>query len=314
MGPMFGFLKSGFQKIKGALSKTRSFLTQRLKSLFSKPLNEETFEQLEQILFEADLGSQCAMNFVEHLREELKRAPTQDIPTILKIFHDHALSLLKVPTKIQKHLPQPGEPLVILIVGVNGSGKTTSIAKLAKKFQSEGKKVLLAAGDTFRAAATEQLTLWADRLGLEIVKGQAGSDSSAIAFDALSAAKARSADIVLIDTAGRLQNKTDLMQELEKIKRVCTKVIPQAPHETFLVLDATTGQNAIDQAHTFNKFTPLTGIILTKLDGSAKGGIILSIYQQLGIPVTWVGTGEKADDLDPFDPDAYVNALFDLED
>jgi len=310
---MFGFLKSGFQKIKQALGKTRSFLSQRLRSLFSKPLDEETFEQLEQILFEADLGSACATAFVAHLRKELPEVPTKDIASILKIFHDYALSLLKMTPSIVGKTPQAGEPLVILVVGVNGTGKTTSVAKLAQMFTQEGKKVLLAAGDTFRAAAIEQLTIWAERLHLDIVKGQSGSDSSAVAFDALTAARARGADVVLIDTAGRLQNKTDLMQELEKIKRTCAKVVPSAPHETILVLDATTGQNAIDQAQIFNKFTPLTGILLAKLDGSAKGGIILSIYKQLGIPVRWVGTGEKAEDVQPFDPEEYVNALFDLD-
>ena len=206
--------------------------------------------------------------------------------------------------------PSKTDPYVFLIVGVNGSGKTTSIAKLAKHFQSEGKKVLLAAGDTFRAAAIEQLATWAERLQMDIIKSKPGSDPSAVAFDALTAAKARGFDVVFIDTAGRLQNKTDLMQELEKIRRVCSKVVPTAPHETLLVLDATTGQNAIDQAKVFHAVTPLNGIVLAKLDGSAKGGIILSIYQDLGIPVRWVGTGEKADDLEPFDPIAYADSLF----
>ena len=201
-------------------------------------------------------------------------------------------------------------PRVLLIVGVNGSGKTTSIAKLARAYQSEGKKVLLAAGDTFRAAAIEQLSTWSERLGVDIIKSKPGADPSAVAFDALTAAQARDCDIVLIDTAGRLQNKVDLMQELEKIKRVCQKVIPSAPHETLLVLDATTGQNAIDQATLFHQVTPLSGIILAKLDGSAKGGIILSIYQKLKIPVLWVGTGEGPDDLEPFDPATYADSLF----
>jgi fused signal recognition particle receptor len=310
---MFGFLKSGLQKIKNALGKTRSLLSQNIRSLFSKPWDEETFESLEQILFEADLGSECATSFVEHLRKELRRHPTSDTQEILKIFRAHALSILSSPASIPS-IPRPeSEPLVILIVGVNGSGKTTSIAKLAKHFQSEGKKVLLAAGDTFRAAAIEQLTLWAERLKIEIVKSKPHSDPSAVAFDALTAAKARGVDVVLIDTAGRLQNKTDLMQELEKIKRVMKKVIPSAPHETLLVLDATTGQNAIDQAITFHQFTPLSGLILSKLDGSAKGGIVLSIYQKLGIPIRWIGTGEGADDLEPFSAEAYVDALFDAE-
>jgi len=206
-----------------------------------------------------------------------------------------------------------GKPHVILIVGVNGSGKTTSIAKLAAKFQKEGKKVLLAAGDTFRAAAIEQLDTWAKRLGVEIVKSSPGADPAAVAFDGASAAVARGIDVVFVDTAGRLQNKVDLMRELEKVRRTLKKVIPEAPHETLLVLDATTGQNAVDQAKAFHAVTPLSGIVLTKLDGSAKGGIILSIYKELGLPVLWVGTGEGAEDLEPFDPKAYVDSLFLLQ-
>jgi fused signal recognition particle receptor len=307
---MFNFLKSGYEKIKNALSKTRSALSQHIKALFGKPWNEQTFDELEQILFEADLGTKCASSFVEHLRSRLRTKPTHDIQEILKIFHSHALSILSTSSYTVSKSPSSDEPCVYLIVGVNGSGKTTSIAKLAKRLQKEGKKVLLAAGDTFRAAAIEQLSTWADRLGLEIVKSKPGSDPSAVAFDALTAAKARGLDAVFIDTAGRLQNKTDLMKELEKIHRVCSKVVPSAPHETLLVIDATTGQNAIDQARVFNEVTPLNGIILAKLDGSAKGGIVLSIYQELGIPVRWVGTGETADDIEPFDPSAYADSLF----
>jgi len=307
---MFNFLKSGYEKIKTALSKTRSALSQRIKALFGKPWNDETFDELEQILFEADLGTKCASSFVEHLRSRLRTKPTNDMEEILKIFHDYTLSILNTGEIMEAKPSISGEPYIILVVGVNGSGKTTSIAKLAKKFQQDGKKVLLAAGDTFRAAAIEQLSTWADRLGIEIVKSKPGSDPSAVTFDALTAAKARGIDIVLIDTAGRLQNKTDLMKELEKVRRVCSKVISSAPHETLLVLDATTGQNAIDQAQVFHESTPLNGIVLAKLDGSAKGGIVLSIYQQLGIPVRWVGTGEKADDLELFDPVAYADSLF----
>ncbi len=311
---MFKFFKSSFQKVKNALSKTRSLLSQRIYALFGKPWNDATFEELEQILFESDLGSQCAMEFVDHLRSALRTKPTNDISYILKILQDHALGILNEPAQGIPRTPEAGTPLVILIVGVNGSGKTTSIAKLANHFRNEGKKVILAAGDTFRAAAIDQLTLWAERLNVDIVKSKPGSDPSAVAFDALTAAKVRGIDVVLIDTAGRLQNKTDLMQELEKVRRVCSKVIPDAPHETLLVLDATTGQNAIDQAKAFHQFTPLTGLVLAKLDGSAKGGIVLSIYKQFGIPIQWIGTGEQADDLEPFDPETYVKALFVTED
>jgi fused signal recognition particle receptor len=285
-----------FRKIKSALT-----------SLFSKPIDETTFAKLEQLLYEADLGTKCAGNFVEHLRKFLKKQPEASPEEILHFLQNHALTILNQPAKVT---PTSGQPLVVLIVGVNGSGKTTSIAKLAKLYEKQGKTVLLAAADTFRAAAIDQLALWAERLKVEIVKAKPGSDPSSVVFDALSAAKARNTDVVLIDTAGRLQNKTDLMHELEKIRRVCTKVVPGSPHEIILVLDATTGQNALDQARTFHQFTPLTGILLAKLDGSAKGGIILAIYEELGIPVRWIGVGEKADDLQPFQAETYVKDLF----
>lgn len=306
MSNMFGV----FKKIKGAFHKTRSLVSGKIRALFGKPWNEDTFNELEQILYEADLGSRCATDFAQHLKQFLKKNPDASPDQILEVMQKQALEILSVPPKIS---PSTGMPLVFLIVGVNGSGKTTSIAKLAKQFQNEGKKVLLGAGDTFRAAAIEQLSMWAERLNLEIVKSKPGSDPAAVAFDTLTAAKARGADIALIDTAGRLQNKTDLMNELEKIKRICQKVVPGAPHETILVLDATIGQNAIDQAKTFNQFTPLTGILLAKLDGSAKGGIVLSIYQELGIPIRWIGVGESADDLAVFDPQEYVSGLFEKE-
>ncbi len=299
---MFSLLKSGFQKIRQALKKTSSLLGTKLKALFSKPADEATYEELEQILYEADLGS----SFIEYIKTFLRKKPTTTFEEIIFEMKKKALEILEEP-------PAPaitGTPHVILVVGVNGSGKTTSIAKLAAHYKSQNKKVLVAAGDTFRAAAIDQLAAWADRLKIDIVKGQPNGDPSAVVFDALTAAKARNADVVIIDTAGRLQNKTDLMKELEKIKRTASKVVPDSPHETLLVLDATTGQNAIDQAKTFNSFTPLSGIILAKLDGSAKGGIILSIYKDLKIPVKWVGVGEKEDDLLPFDKTAYIEGLF----
>ncbi len=307
---MFNLLKSGYQKVKKALSKTRSHLSSRLHALFGQPWDEKTFEQLEQILYEADLGTTCAADFVDTLRRFLRNTPDAPFDKILQTMRQHSLEILKRPPRVLPKQPSPGEPLVVLIVGVNGSGKTTSIAKLAKQFQEGGKTVLIAAGDTFRAAAIEQLETWAERIGAACVKGKSGSDPSAIVFDALTAAKARGIDVVLIDTAGRLQNKTDLMQELEKIKRTCGKIIPTAPHETLMVLDATTGQNALDQAKTFHTFTPLTGILLAKLDGSAKGGIVLAIADQMGIPVRWIGIGESIDDLMEFDPDQYAQALF----
>lgn len=296
-----------FKKVKSALLKTRSLLGQKIKSLFGKPWNDETFDELQQTLYEADLGSQLAATLTATLKNSVKKKSDISLDEIFELLRTQALEILSTPPQTT---PTSGYPLVFLIVGINGSGKTTSIAKLAHFFQEQGKKVLLAAADTFRAAAIDQLSLWADRLKLDIVKGKPGSDPSAVVFDALTAAKARKADIVLIDTAGRLQNKTDLMQELAKMKRTCDKVIPGAPHEVILVLDATIGQNALDQALIFNQFTKLTGILLAKLDGSAKGGIVLAIYQQLGIPIRWIGLGESVEDLLPFDPKAYVDSLF----
>lgn len=303
---MFGI----FKKVKEALLKTRSLLSNKIRALFGKPWTEETFQELEQLLYEADIGSRTSVSFVEHLKTFLRKNPKATSAEILNAFREHALHILQTPPKTE---PKTGHPLVFLIVGINGSGKTTSIGKLAYHFQKAGKSVLLAAGDTFRAAAMEQLTLWAERLKIEIVKSKPGSDPSSVAFDALTAAQARNRDVVLIDTAGRLQNKTDLMQELEKIKRTCNKALPGAPHEIILVLDATVGQNALDQARAFHQFTPLTGLLLSKLDGSAKGGMILSITQELGIPVRWIGVGERAEDLVPFDAQEYVAGLFDLE-
>jgi fused signal recognition particle receptor len=307
---MLGFFKASFQKVKEALTKTRSFLGQRLKNLFNRPWNEETFDEFEQILYEADLGSFTVSDFIKEVRQLLRKNPEAPSEEILNILRQKALDILKQPPRISVRPVPENEPKIVLIVGVNGSGKTTSIAKLANVYKEQGKKVMVAAADTFRAAAIEQLQTWAERLKIDIVKGLSNSDPSAVVFDALSAAKARGCDIVLIDTAGRLQNKTDLMQELEKIKRVCHKVVPNSPHETLLVLDATVGQNAVDQANIFNQYTPLSGIVLTKIDGSAKGGIVLSIYKELGVPVQWLGIGEKALDLTPFDPEQYVNALF----
>ncbi len=296
-----------FKKIKSALSKTRDFLSSKIRSLFSSPWNEETFNKLEQILYEADIGTTVTHEFIEDLKIFLRKKPEATGDEILAQMRAFAGQILATPPKIQ---PKTGKPLVFLIVGINGSGKTTSIAKLAHLLKSEGKKVLLAAGDTFRAGAIDQLTLWADRLQIDIVKAKPGSDPSSVAFDALTAAQSRGADAILIDTAGRLQNKTDLMQELEKICRVCNKVIPGSPHEIILVLDATLGQNAVEQARIFHKFTPLTGILMAKLDGSAKGGALLPIYRELGIPIRWIGLGEKIDDLAPFSAPDYVASLF----
>ena len=298
---MFGF----FKKLAAPFTKMKSFLGSKIKALFSKGADEDTFDELEKIFYEADLGAKTAAELVDKVRQFSRKEKNATSEEILAFVKKELLSQLREPTK-KTH---EAKPHVILVVGVNGSGKTTSLAKLAAYYRSEGKKVLIAAGDTFRAAAIEQLETWADRIGVQIVKAQPKSDPSAVAFDALEAAKNRGIDIVLIDTAGRLQTKTDLMQELAKIQRVCQKQISGAPHETLLVLDATIGQNALDQAHTFHRFTPITGIILTKLDGSAKGGIAIAIQKELSIPILWVGEGEGFEDLSPFHPETFVSAL-----
>ncbi|GAB4225840.1 MAG: signal recognition particle-docking protein FtsY [Chlamydiales bacterium] len=305
---VFKFLKSSFTKVKDALRKTRSKLSESLYSLLGREINEETLEELEQVLYEADLGVQVAQEITESVRSRHRKNPSMNAEEHIEAIKQEVLDILEQEKKELEF--DKAKPFVILIVGVNGNGKTTSIAKLAHKFKQLGKSVMVAAGDTFRAAAIDQLDHWAEKVGIPIVKGKQHSDPAAIAFDAVSAAKARDIDILLIDTAGRLHTKTPLMQELEKIKRSCNKVIDGSPHETFLVLDATTGQNALDQAKTFHEFTPISGLILTKLDGTAKGGLAISIQKQLDIPVVFIGVGEGMEDLEPFDPKNFVEALF----
>lgn len=303
---MFGFFTKKIKKLKDALFKAPFALGNKIRSIFSKSRDDSSFDELEQLLYEADLGAKLASSLTEKLKKEFQSHPN--------ISSDEVLTFLR--SEISKILPEsPGpkplasSPHVIMIVGVNGSGKTTSIAKLANHYKELKKKPLLVAADTFRAAAIDQLQTWATRLNIPIVKSQPKSDPSSIVFDGLQAAKARGAEVVLIDTAGRLHTKTDLMQELEKIKRVCKKVVPDAPHETLLVLDATTGQNAIDQAKTFHEYTPIDGIVLAKLDGSAKGGITVAIQKELSIPVLWVGVGENVTDFMSFDANDFIDAL-----
>lgn len=299
---MFKFLK----KIISPFSKLKSTLGHKLRSLFAKRLDADSLIQLESLFYEADLGSQITLECIETL-SRLSQDTSQE--ERMQVIKEKLLSIFP-PLPV---LPPVQGPEIILFIGVNGSGKTTSLAKLAAHFQGEGKRVLMAAGDTFRAAAVEQLETWSQKLQIPLIKSQAGGDPAAVAFDAVTAAKTRDIEITLIDTAGRLQTKTDLMQELSKIRRVIQKQIPEAPHQTLLVLDATTGQNAIDQVKIFHQFTPITGIILTKLDGSAKGGIAAAIQKNFSIPILWVGTGESKEDLIPFNAMSYVNALLDIK-
>jgi fused signal recognition particle receptor len=307
---VFKFLKSSYTNVKSALVKTGSLIGNKLRSLFKGKIDENTLEKLEQLLYEADLGVQTAQELTNKIRERLRTQPSIESEALIEEIRQQILQMVSQQSPDLKEISQDNVPMVILIVGVNGNGKTTSVAKLARRYQEAGKSVLIAAGDTFRAAAIEQLEIWAKRLNVEIVKGNPKSDPAAVVFDAVTAAKARNLDVVIIDTAGRLHTKTHLMQELEKIKRSCRKVSPEAPHETLLVLDATTGQNAIDQAKTFHQFTPISGLILTKLDGTAKGGIVVAIERQLGIPVKFIGVGEGLDDFEPFQPESFVSALF----
>lgn len=305
------FLKSSYQKVKQALTKTRSFLGEKIRALFQGSIDEATLERLEQLFYEADLGIKTSMALTEKVRQIHRKDPNLKGDELVQEIRKEIIAMLSEQSSAIQEIPKGNGPSVILIVGVNGNGKTTSVAKLAKKFHDDGKRVLIAAADTFRAAAIEQLEIWAKRINVEIVKGASNSDAAAVAFDALTAAKARGIDIVLIDTAGRLHTRHDLMKELEKVKKVCQKVIPESPHETLLVLDATVGQNAIDQAKIFNQHTPLTGLILTKLDGTAKGGIVINIQTQLGLPVKFIGVGESLEDLEPFSPEHFAQALFD---
>lgn len=305
---MLKFFKSSFNKVKSALSRARSFLSKTLLSLFQGKISEQTLEELERLLYEADFGVQTSADLTNKIRELHKKHPEFKTEDYIQALKTEIIGILnKIPTELST---PKDSPQVILIVGVNGNGKTTSTAKLAHLFTQNGKKVLLGAADTFRAAAIEQLEMWAERAQVDIVKGTPKSDPAAVAFDAVTAGKSRHKDVVIIDTAGRLHTKTHLMQELEKIKRSCSKVIAGAPHETLLVLDATTGQNAIDQAKQFHQFTPITGIILTKLDGTAKGGIVIAIQRELGIPIKFIGTGEGMDDLQVFDIESFTSNLF----
>jgi fused signal recognition particle receptor len=302
-----------FERFRIGLARSRGGFMHRLDQLFRDgEIDDAFFETLEEALITGDVGVGAALQLVEQLRREAGRLRTRRREAARELLVVKITALLENPPA--ETLPA-AKPLVILLVGVNGSGKTTTAAKLAYRYRRDGRRVMLVAGDTFRAAAIDQLQVWADRAGVELIRQQPGSDPSAVFFDALNAARARSADVIIGDTAGRLHTKTNLMEELKKINRVIGRALPGAPHQVLLVIDATTGHNGINQASRFNEAVPITGLILTKLDGTARGGIVVGVQDILKIPVCYVGIGEKIDDLEPFDAAAFARALLgsDLE-
>lgn len=300
-------------KFREGLEKSRENFQNKLNDLLAhyRKVDEDFFEALEEMLIQADVGFNTVMDLVESLRFEAKRRNITETADLREVIVEKIVEIYEQEDdELQAMNIQEDGLTVILMVGVNGVGKTTTIGKLAHRYKAQGKKVMLAAGDTFRAGAIEQLQVWGDRVGVEVVKQKEGSDPAAVMYDAVNLAKAEGVDILICDTAGRLQNKANLMNELEKVKKVISKSVPGAPHEVLLALDATTGQNALVQAKAFKEVTDVTGIVLTKLDGTAKGGIVLAIRNELHIPVKFVGLGEKLDDLQPFDAESYVYGLF----
>lgn len=306
---MFKAIGRLFTRVKEGLSKTRSAIGGALRKLIGlgRAIDRNFLDQLEETLLAADIGVAKTEEILGELQKRYKAGEIAKGEDLLAYLKQTLREELSIP---DNELPLDKKPYVVLIVGVNGAGKTTTIAKLAKRYKDQGKSVLIAAGDTYRAAAIEQLQIWADRVGVDLIKSQTGGDAAAVAFDAVAAGIARGSDLVLIDTAGRLHNKDHLMRELEKVRRVMQKRLPEAPHATLLVLDATAGQNAVQQAKVFKDSMGVTGLVLTKLDGTAKGGAIIQVRRELGLPVRFIGVGEGVDDLQPFDPDAFVEAIF----
>ncbi len=297
--------------MKEAVTRTRENLTDRIEEVvaFGKEIDRTTLDDLEATLIGADLGTATTHEVLGRLREKADRKQIKNVDELKRLLKEDLLGILTAANSqpVQK---VDGTPEVILVVGVNGTGKTTTIGKLAQVFRSQGKTALLCAADTFRAAAIEQLEIWGERTGTEVIRTKPGGDPSAVLFDALQAASARHTDFVIVDTAGRLHTKTNLMAELEKMRRTAQRIIPGAPHETLLVMDATTGQNGLQQARLFTESAGVTGIVLTKLDGTAKGGVVVAISRELGVPVRYVGVGEKPGDLLPFDAKDFVDSLF----
>ncbi len=300
-----------FQKIKDGLKKTRESVMTQINTMLNSftKIDEELFEELEELLIMSDVGMVTAERICDDLRKEVKRQGVTDPQKIGDLLEETIIGLMNNDEEL--HIST--KPSIILVIGVNGVGKTTTIGKMAAELKSRGKKVLLAAADTFRAAAIEQLEIWAQRAGCDIVKQQEGSDPAAVVFDAISAAKARGADVIICDTAGRLHNKRHLMDELAKINRIIDRELPDADKEVLLVLDATTGQNALNQAREFQNAAGITGIVLTKLDGTAKGGVVIAISNELDLPVKYIGVGEQLDDLQPFNSKEFARALFTKE-
>ena len=309
MGEKKGF----FKRLVEGLTKTRNNIVSGIDSIFSgfSAIDEDFYEEIEEILIMGDLGINATTAIIEDLKQKVKEQHIKEPSACKQLLIDSIKAQMNVGETAYEF---ENRQSVVLVIGVNGVGKTTSIGKLAGKLKDQGKKVILAAADTFRAAAGEQLTEWAHRAGVEIISGQEGSDPAAVVYDAIQASKARHADVLLCDTAGRLHNKKNLMAELGKINRVIDREYPEAYRETLVVLDGTTGQNALAQARQFSEIADITGIILTKLDGTAKGGIAVAIHSELGIPVKYIGVGESIDELQKFDADEFVNALFDVKD
>jgi fused signal recognition particle receptor len=301
---------SFFSRLKEGLSKTRKSISSGFNAIFSgfSGIDDDFYEELEETLIMSDIGVHTTQAILEKLKEQVREQKIKEPMECRQLLIDNIKEQMKTSDNAYDF---ENEKSVILVIGVNGVGKTTSIGKLAHNYKTQGKKVILAAADTFRAAAGEQLDMWADRAGVDIIGAQTGADPGAVVYDAVAAAKSRHADILLCDTAGRLHNKKNLMDELHKIYRILDKEYPEAHLETFIVVDSTTGQNALVQAKQFSEVAPVTGVILTKLDGTAKGGIAVAIQSELDIPVKYIGVGEKIDDLQKFDPDEFVNALFD---
>ena len=302
--------KGFFQRLKDGLSKSHQGLVNKIDQIIigKKKIDDDLLADLEETLITSDIGVSTAQLLLDHVTQKVKRKELEDADLLKMTLQEQMFQILS-----QQEKPIPlasARPFVMMVVGVNGTGKTTTIGKMAQKFAAQGKSVLMAAGDTFRAAAIEQLEIWGQRAGCEVIRQKSGSDPSAVVFDALKAAKSRQTDVVLVDTAGRLHTKANLMEELKKVRRIMERELPGSPHEVLLVLDATTGQNAIAQAKMFNKTVGVTGIVLTKLDGTAKGGILVAISNELKIPIRYIGIGEKIDDLRDFSARDFVDALF----